>query len=420
MEKNKPYPQQGLAENKWQFALLVLANAFVGAMVGLERAVMPEYAASRFAVAGTTALTSFIAAFGLTKAIFNLLTGELQQRYTRKQVLLLGWLAGLPVPFMLLFAPHWWVVVAANVLLGMNQGLAWSSTVIMKVDLVGSRNRGLAMGINEFAGYLAVGGAGYLATRLAHSYGAAYAPFIPGIAFAVLGLLLTVFFIGDTTSFSHAEQEQSSIAPFRSLWQAVSFRHFNMGSVTINGFINNLNDGVLWGLLPLWLLSQGYSLTTTGLLTSIYPTVWGTSQLLAGKLGDRYCKKQLISLGMWMQAAGLGLLVVPGHIGFVVLAMVLLGLGTGLVYPNFLTVIAENLPPVQRARGLSYYRFWRDLGYAGGALGAGLLAEILELPVVLLLVAALTAFGGFLANYRMCCTFKLLWRTHTCTEAAAY
>lgn len=421
MEKNKPYPtQQGLSENKLQFALLVLANAFVGAMVGLERAVMPDYAASRFELSTTTALLSFIAAFGLTKALFNLLTGELQQHFSRKQVLLLGWLLGLPVPFLLLYAPHWWVVVAANVLLGMNQGLAWSSTVIMKVDLVGARNRGLAMGINEFAGYLAVGGAGYLATRLAQTYGAAQAPFVPGIAFVVLGLLLTVFFIRDTTAFSKTEQETSTIPLFRSLWKDVSFRHFNMGSVTINGFINNLNDGVLWGLLPLWLLSRGYSIATTGLLAAIYPSVWGISQLLAGKLGDQYCKKQLISMGMWLQAGGLALLVLPGDTWLVAVAMVLLGVGTGVVYPNFLTVIAENLPPVQRARGLSYYRFWRDLGYVGGALGAGLLADLLDLPTVFLLVALVTAGGGFLASYRMCCTFKLLWRSHTCTEAAAY
>lgn len=411
---------QGLKENRTQFILLVVVNAFVGAMVGLERAVMPEYADSRFSVSGHTALLFFIAAFGLTKAIFNLLTGELHRFYTRKQVLLAGWIFGMPVPLLLLYGTDWWMVVVANVLLGINQGLAWSSTVIMKVDLVGSRNRGLAMGINEFAGYLAVGGAGYLATTLAMQYGAGYAPFVPALIFAAAGFLLTLFFIKDTTGFVAMEQQQTTQHLYPQLWKQVSYRHFNMGTVSINGFINNLNDGVIWGLLPVWLLSNRYSLSEVGALAAIYPAVWGISQLFAGKLGDHYCKKQLITLGMLLQAAGLGAMVVSVTLPVVVIAMVLLGLGTGLVYPNFLTVIAENLAPQQRSRGLSMYRFWRDSGYVAGALGAGLLADYLHIPAVFLVVALLTAGGGLLANLRMCCTYKLLWRSHTCTEAAAF
>ncbi len=411
---------QGLKENRTQFILLVVVNAFVGAMVGLERAVMPEYADSRFSVSGHTALLSFIAAFGLTKAIFNLLTGELHRFYTRKQVLLAGWLFGMPVPLLLLYGTDWWMVVVANVLLGINQGLAWSSTVIMKVDLVGSRNRGLAMGINEFAGYLAVGAAGYLATTLATHYGPGYAPFVPALFFAAAGFLLTLFFIKDTSGFVALEQQQTTQHLYPQLWKQVSYRHFNMGTVSINGFINNLNDGVIWGLLPVWLLSNRYSLSEVGALAAIYPAVWGISQLFAGKLGDHYCKKQLITLGMLLQAAGLLAMVVSAALPVVIVSMILLGLGTGLVYPNFLTVIAENLAPQQRSRGLSMYRFWRDSGYVAGAIGAGLLADFLNIPAVFLVVALLTAGGGLLANLRMCCTYKLLWRSHTCTEAAAF
>jgi MFS family permease len=411
---------QGLKENRTQFALLVLANAFVGAMVGLERAVMPEYADSRFSVSGHTALLSFIAAFGFTKAIFNLLTGELHRFFSRKQVLLAGWIFGMPVPLLLIYGTDWWMVVAANVLLGINQGLAWSSTVIMKVDLVGTKNRGLAMGINEFAGYLAVGGAGYLATTLATHYGPGYAPFVPALFFVTAGFLLTLFFIKDTSGFVALEQQHTTQHSYPHLWKQVSYRHFNMGTVSINGFLNNLNDGVIWGLLPVWLLSHRYSLSEVGALAAIYPAVWGISQLFAGKLGDHYCKKQLITLGMLLQAAGLLAMVVSAALPVVIVSMILLGLGTGLVYPNFLTVIAENLAPQQRSRGLSMYRFWRDSGYVAGAIGAGLLADFLNIPAVFLVVALLTAGGGLLANLRMCCTYKLLWRSHTCTEAAAF
>lgn len=412
--------KQGLHENRNQFILLVLVNAFVGAMVGLERTVMPDYAAARFQMDSTVALVSFIAAFGTTKAVFNLLTGYLHQHYSRKQILLLGWVAAVPVPFLLLYAQDWWMVIVANIFLGINQGLAWSSTVVMKVDLVGSKNRGLAMGINEFAGYVAVGLAGYFATSLAHTYGAGFYPFVPGIFFVVLGFLVSWLFVKDTTAFVAHEQQSNGQRTFRSLWKEVSFRHFNMGSVNITGFMNNLNDGVLWGLLPIWLLSNGYSILEAGSIAAIYPAVWGISQLFAGKLGDHYCKKQLLTVGMLLQAAGILLLVIGTAKLFVIAAMLLMGLGTGIVYPNFLTVIAENLSPAQRSKGLSIFRFWRDLGYVAGALGAGIIAQLFSIPAAFIAVAVLTAAAGIMANVRMCCTFKLLWRSHTCTEAAAY
>lgn len=412
--------QQGLHENKNQFILLVLVNAFVGAMIGLERTVMPEYAAARFQIDSNVALVSFIAAFGTTKAIFNLLTGYLHQHYNRKQILMVGWAAALPVPFLLLYADGWWMVIVANIFLGINQGLAWSSTVIMKVDLVGSKNRGLAMGINEFAGYVAVGLAGYLATSLAHTYGAGFYPFVPGIFFVVIGFLISWLFVKDTTVFVAQEQQAGSQQISPSLWKEVSFRHFNMGSVNISGFINNLNDGVLWGLLPIWLLANDYSILEAGSIAAVYPAVWGISQLFAGKLGDHYCKKQLLTVGMLLQAAGILLLVIVTAKIPVIVAMLLMGLGTGLVYPNFLTVIAENLSPVQRSKGLSIFRFWRDLGYVAGALGAGLIADLFSIPVAFTVVAVLTAAAGIMTNVRMCCTFKLLWRSHNCTDAAAF
>jgi MFS family permease len=419
LEKSKTI-QQGLKENRNQFILLVIANAFVGAMVGLERTVMPDYAAERFHLQSTTVLLTFIAAFGFTKAVFNLITGYLHQHTTRKNVLLIGWLAALPVPFLLMYANEWWMVIAANILLGVNQGLAWSSTVIMKVDLVGAKNRGLAMGINEFAGYIAVGSAGYLASTIAHQYGAGFYPFVPAIFFSIVGLLMSWLFIRDTTHFISTEQQSGTQTYFSSLWKEVSYKHFNMGTVTVNGFINNLNDGVVWGLLPVWLLMNDYTLVQAGALTAIYPAVWGISQLFAGKLGDDYCKKQLITAGMLLQAAGLLLLIMSATSVVVIASMVLLGLGTGLVYPNFLTVIAENLLPAQRSKGLSMYRFWRDMGYVLGALGAGWLADLLNIQTVFIIVALLTAFGGMLAQVRMCCTFKLFWKSHSCTEANAY
>lgn len=416
----KKITEQGLKENYGQFSLLVIINAFVGAMVGLERTVMPDYAAERFQLQSTSVLLTFIAAFGFTKAIFNLITGYLHQRYSRKQVLILGWIAALPVPFLLMYATDWWMVITANIFLGINQGLAWSSTVIMKVDLVGSKNRGLAMGVNEFAGYVAVGLAGYLASTLAHKYGVGFYPFLPAIVFSFAGLLMSWLFIKDTSHLITTEQQSVTQKYVSSLWKEVSYRHFNLGTVSINGFINNLNDGVVWGLLPVWLLLNNYSLLEAGALTAIYPAVWGFSQLFAGKLGDHYCKKQLIITGMFLQAVGLFILVISLTQFSVITAMIFLGLGTGLVYPNFLTVIAENLLPVQRSKGLSMYRFWRDMGYVVGALGAGGLAELFNIQIVFFIVALLTVFGGVLAQLRMCCTFKLLWKSHSCTEANAY
>lgn len=410
-----PVLTAGLKENWKQFALLVLINAFVGSMVGLERSVLPGLGAS-FSLSSYTALLSFLVAFGSTKALFNLLTSKLLKIVSRKQVLLLGWIAALPVPFLLMYAPNWNWIIFANILLGINQGLAWSSTVIMKIDLVGEKNRGLAMGINEFAGYLSVGLAAYLASQIAAAKGFAFFPFVPGIFFSLAGFLLTLFFVKDTGGLVQQEAEKTNLPLFKNVWKATSFQHHNIGSVTINGFVNNLNDGVVWGLLPLLLAAKGFSIGEIGILAGLYPAVWGLAQLFTGKLGDRFCKKQLISTGMWVQAIGLALLAVTDLFSFAALSMFFLGLGTALVYPNFLTVVAENTHPLQRAESLSVFRFWRDSGYVVGALLSGLLADWFGMTTTLIFVAALTAAGGLLAELRMCCTFKLFWKGKLCAE----
>jgi MFS family permease len=407
---------QGLQENRGQFYLLVLVNAFVGSMVGLERAVLPGLSQS-FQLNSYTALLSFLIAFGSSKALFNLLTGKLTKILTRKQVLLLGWIAALPVPFLLMYAPNWNWVLVANIFLGINQGLAWSSTVIMKIDLVGEKNRGLAMGINEFAGYLSVGVAAYLASRIAAEKGFAFYPFLPGIFFSLSGLLLTLFFVKDTQPHVLYEAQKSKVPFFSNLWKETSFRHHNVGSVTINGFVNNLNDGVIWGLLPVLLLSKHFSIAQTGLVAGIYPAVWGIAQLFTGRLGDRLCKKQLITSGMLLQAVGLLVLSIAASVFPALLSMVLLGLGTALVYPNFLTVVAENTHPHQRAQSLSIFRFWRDSGYVVGAILSGILADAVGITATLLITAALTAAAGALAQVRMCCTTKLLWKSNLCQES---
>ncbi|MBU1821518.1 MAG: MFS transporter, partial [Bacteroidetes bacterium] len=390
--------QLGLKENARQFWLLVLINGFVGAMVGLERSVIPEFAETIFGISGYTALLSFITAFGLAKSGANLLMGQLTGRFTRKQLLTLGWLFALPVPWLLLYATSWGWVLLANVFLGINQGLAWSATVVMKIDLVGDKNRGLAMGINEFAGYLAVGLTAFLAGYLASSTGVVAYAFLPGIGFSLLGLLLTVLLVRDTQAHVHTEARYSQIPQLRSVWQDTIWRHPNLGSVTLSGFINNMNDGVLWGLLPVLLAAKGYSLQEVGFLAGIYPVVWGVGQLVTGRLGDTFCKKHLLSLGMLLQGVAIATIFFSQAYGALAIALVLLGIGTALVYPNFLSVVAENTHPTQRPQSLGIFRFWRDFGYVAGALAAGIVSDWLGIESVLLGVALLTIVAGLLGE----------------------
>lgn len=408
---------QGLHKNRYQFGLLVLVNAFVGAMVGLERSIMPNFGKLEFGINANTALMSFILAFGISKSLSNYAVAQLSKKFNRKTILLIGWIAAIPVPFLLMYAPGWNWVIAANILLGVNQGLSWSATVIMKIDLVGSKNRGLAMGINEFAGYLSVGLAAWLASSIASDYGYAFFPFIPGILFAFAGLLVTIFLVKDTTQFVHSESLTSKVPMFNNVWKETTWKNKNLSSVTLNGLVNNLNDGVVWGLLPLLLFQKGFGISQIGIIAGIYPAVWGISQLFTGKMGDNYCKKQIITAGMLLQALAIIIVAVASSFSFLVFASVLLGLGTALVYPNFLSVIAEGSHPKQRAESLSIFRLWRDSGYVFGAILSGLLSDFFGITNTLFIVAAITAFAGAVANTRMCCSKKIFWKSEVCVPA---
>jgi MFS family permease len=405
---------QGLEKNKYQFALLVLVNAFVGAMVGLERSIMPGFGKLEFGLSANAALMSFIIAFGISKSLSNYAVAQLSKKFTRKTILIIGWIAALPVPFLLMYAPSWNWVIAANILLGINQGLAWSSTVIMKIDLVGPKSRGLAMGINEFAGYLSVGLAAWLASSIAAVYGYAFFPFIPGVLFAFAGLLISMFLVKDTTHFVHAESLTSKLPIFQNVWKETSWKHRNLGSVSFNGLVNNLNDGVVWGLLPMLLIQRGFGITQIGIIAAIYPAVWGISQLFTGKMGDTHCKKQIITAGMLLQALAILMVAIASALPLLILASMLLGFGTALVYPNFLSVIAESTHPKQRAESLSIFRLWRDSGYVFGALLSGVLADAFGITSALFIIAGITAMAGLIANKRMCCTAKTFWQSDYC------
>jgi MFS family permease len=408
---------QGLEKNKYQFALLVLVNAFVGAMLGLERSIMPGFGMLEFGLSANAALMSFIIAFGISKSLSNYAVAQLSKKFTRKTILIIGWIVALPVPFLLMYAPNWNWVIAANILLGINQGLAWSSTVIMKIDLVGSKSRGLAMGINEFAGYLSVGLAAWLASSIAAEYGYAFFPFLPGVLFAFAGLLISMFLVKDTTHFVHAESLTSKLPIFQNVWKETTWKHRNLGSVSFNGLVNNLNDGVVWGLLPMLLIQRGFGITQIGIIAAIYPAVWGISQLFTGKMGDTHCKKQIITAGMLLQALAILMVAIASALPLLILASMLLGFGTALVYPNFLSVIAESTHPKQRAESLSIFRLWRDSGYVFGALLSGVLADAFGITSALFIIAGITAMAGLIANKRMCCTAKTFWQSDYCLPA---
>ena len=396
--------QLGLRENWRQFTLLVIINAFVGGMVGLERTILPRLAEQEFHLVARTAILSFIVVFGLTKAAANYYAGAWANRVGRRNLLLIGWGLGLPVPLLLLWAPSWGWVIAANVLLGLNQGLAWSSTVVMKMDLVGPRQRGLAMGLNESAGYLAVAATAFASGWLATEYGLRPYPFYLGLVLAVLGLLGSLL-VRDTRAHVALETAQLPACPAGprlSFWD-VTWRHRNLGSVTQAGLVNNLNDGMVWGLLPLLLASKGFSLTQIGTVAAVYPAVWGLGQLLTGPLADRLCKKDLLFWGMLLQGAVLlAMLFTTSYAGFLALAA-LLGAGTALVYPTFLAAIAEYAPAPQRAHSVGIFRLWRDAGYAIGALLTGILADWLGLGAALAAIGGLTVLSALVIRRRMYC-----------------
>jgi MFS family permease len=388
----------GLRENWRQFSLLVLVNAFVGGMVGLERTVVPLIGAEEFGLVLKTAIFSFIATFGVVKAFSNLLSGTLADSFGRKKVLLAGWLVGVPVPFMIMLAPSWEWIVAANVLLGINQGLAWSMTVIMKIDLVGPGQRGLAMGLNEFAGYLAVGVTALLTGYLAARYGLRPQPFYLGIGYALLGFLIVAFLVRDTGDHARLEMEQHTPEPnplrFREVFARTSFKDRNLFACSQAGLVNNLNDGMSWGVFPLFFATFGLGVERIGVLKAVYPAIWGVLQIVTGPLSDRWGRKGLIVGGMWVQAAGIFVTVTTRSFEWWMLGSALLGLGTAMVYPALIAAVSDASHPAWRARSLSVYRFWRDLGYAVGALSAGLIADAFGIMWAIGSVGVLTFFSG--------------------------
>jgi MFS family permease len=388
----------GLRENWQQFSLLVLINAFVGGMVGLERTVVPLIGSEEFKIASTTVIVSFIVSFGVVKAIANLVSGHFADVYGRKRLLVLGWLIGLPVPFMIAWAPSWNWVVAANALLGVNQGLAWSMTVIMKVDLVGPKSRGLAVGLNEFAGYLAVGVTAFLTGYIAARHGLRPAPFYLGIAYATFGLILSVLLVRDTRHHVGLEVSGHASAAetigFWGIFRRASFGDRNLFAASQAGLVNNLNDGMSWGIFPLFFAGFGLGVERIGILKAIYPAVWGVLQTVTGPLSDRWGRKGLIVAGMWAQAGGLFLTALTRGFGWWLVASVLLGLGTAMVYPTLIAAVSDASHPSWRARSLSVYRFWRDLGYAIGALCAGVIADLYGAAYAIAVVGVLTFASG--------------------------
>ena len=394
----------GLRTNWQQFTLLVIVNAFVGAMVGLERTVLPLIAEADFGLVAKSVTLSFLISFGLVKALANLFAGRLSDRRGRKQILIAGWLVGLPVPLIIMFAPSWGWVVFANVLLGINQGLCWSTTVIMKIDLVGPKQRGLAMGLNEFAGYLAVSLSALATGYIAAGYGLRPAPFVPGLAFALLGLFLSFFFVRETKPYAQLEAKtelgtknrKSDEPSFTQILLLTSWQDRALFAASQAGMINNLNDGMVWGLVPIFLAGAGLSLEQIGLVAATYPGVWGLSQLFTGALSDRWGRKWLIAGGMWVQALGIWVLVI-GHslVGWLA-GVVLLGFGTAMVYPTLLAAISDVAHPDWRASAMGVYRLWRDGGYAVGALLAGVLADALGIPFAIAAIGGLTFVSGLI------------------------
>ena len=391
----------GLRENWKQFTLLVLINAFVGGMVGLERSVLPELASAEFGMVVKTAILSFIVVFGITKAIANYYAGAWANRIGRKNLLVVGWLFALPVPFILMFAPSWGWIVFANILLGINQGLAWSSTVVMKIDLVGEKNRGLAMGLNESAGYMAVGGVAFLTGWIASHYGLRPYPFYLGVVFAVLGLLGSWIFVKDTRHHVAAETRTSTVRKLKHIFKETTWTDRNLGSITQAGFVNNLNDGMVWGLFPMLLASRSFGLDQIGVIVAVYPAVWGMGQLLTGKMADHFPKKRLLFIGMLSQAFALfGMLGAQSITAFVFLSVVL-GAGTALVYPTFLAGVAAFTHPEQRAKSIGVFRLWRDFGYAAGAILTGVIADIWGLLPSIGAIAVLTLLSALIIKFRM-------------------
>lgn len=391
----------GLKENWRQFTILVIVNAFVGGMIGMERTIFPQFAEQEFGISSKTAILSFIIAFGISKALANYFTGRLANTLGRRNLLLIGWIIAMPIPFMLIYAPSWSWVIFANVLLGISQGLTWSSTVVMKIDLVGEKNRGFAMGLNEFAGYFAVGLIAFLTGLVASKYGVTPYPFYIGIAISVLGFLMTLIWVKDTRAFVQTESKTDETEQMTHVFFETTFKNKTLSSVTQAGLINNLNDGMIWGLLPIVLMSMNFNEANIGLIAAIYPTVWGIGQLFTGKMSDVYSKKAMLFWGMLMQ--GIAILLLPMVHDFYVLSILsgVLGFGTALVYPTFLATIAQATSPTQRAESIGVFRLWRDLGYAFGAIISGVIADAYGVYAAILFIGGLTILSSVVIKFRM-------------------
>lgn len=391
----------GLKENWKQFVLLIIVNAFVGGMIGLERTILPQLAEEKFGLIAKTAILSFIIVFGITKAITNYFTGELADKVGRKNLLIIGWIIALPIPFLLIYANSWSWIVFANLLLGINQGLTWSSTVVMKIDLVGEKNRGLAMGLNESVGYLAVGGVAFLTGWIASNYGLIPYPFYLGIVFSILGLLFSVILVKDTKHHVAIESKVSKIPLLKNIFWETTWKNSNLGSISQAGLVNNLNDGMVWGLFPILLASMNFNLEQIGVIVAVYPTVWGLGQLFTGKLADILPKKRMLFWGMLVQGIALYLMTYANSFDHFIILSVILGAGTATVYPTFLAGIADYSNPAQRAKSIGIFRLWRDLGYAIGAIITGFVADHFGILSSINLIAFLTVLSALIILIRM-------------------
>lgn len=395
----------GLRPNIQQFLILVLVNAFVGAMIGLEQTVVPLIGKSEFGIESSAIIVSFIASFGAVKAILNLFAGNLSDKWGRKNVLILGWLFGIPVPIMLLLAPNWNWIIFANVLLGVNQGLAWSMTVNMKIDLVGKSQRGLALGLNEFAGYVSVAAVGFLTGYFASTFGLKPYPFYLGILFAILGLAISWIIVKDTRRFIDLEIKEDASASskqetnvndfsFKEVFLQTSCKNRTLLSISQAGLINNLIFGVTWGLFTLYFASFAIGISEVGFLKALHPGIWGVLQLLTGTFSDKVGRKILIYPGMIIQGIGVWVVLFTNFYWGWIAGMSLIGIGTALVYPTLLAAISDVANPKWRATSLGVYRFWRDLGFVFGAIGIGFLADLLGLNIAIHLVAFLAIGSG--------------------------
>jgi MFS family permease len=392
----------GLGANARQFGLLVALNALVGSMVGLERSVLPLVGEEEFGITSATAILAFVVAFGAAKALTNLAAGDLAERLGRKRLLVIGWLFALPIPILIGLAPSWWFIVAANLLLGVNQGLAWSMTVVMKIDLAGPRRRGLALGLNEAAGYLGVAAAAFATGALAATYAPQTVVWVGAAVIAVVGLLLSAFAVADTGAQVALEQARYGSAPpartgLAEAFSQTTLRQPVLRSCSQAGLVNNLNDALAWGLVPLYLAGAGATVHEIAIVAAVYPVVWGAGQIFTGWLSDHTGRKPLIAVGMLVQSAALGLLVLAdGGFSLSLVAAVLLGVGTAMVYPTLIAAVSDATQPRDRARAVGVYRFWRDFGFVLGALIAGLAADAVSAQAAIYLVAALTAASGLI------------------------